>query len=201
MHIPRLLVCLALASVVLVTPAWASEWLLDNDSIAQGSGRTVSGPNIASGWTVFQPFTVPEPGWDIETIGVDGWNVQDPLGYGMLGTLLPDTGANYPDESNPIASAVYYLGTDAFSQNWRDQSFDLTLQPGHYWMMWTDNGDANHWSAVFPGVSGENSFSRRTSDGAEFASNPTALRIFGTEVPEPGTICLLLLGAGLLRRK
>lgn len=198
MHIAKVLVCLALAGI-LGMPAQA-DLLLDNGSIANGSGRTVSGVGIAGGWMVFQPFTVTDPGWIIETIGTDGWNVQDPMGLGMLGTLLPDTGANYPDESNPIASAVYYLGTDAWNPNWRDEPFDVTLQPGHYWMRWTDNGDPNHWSAIFPGVSGENSFSR--TGNTDYGSGPTALRIYGTEVPEPGTICLLLLGAGaLLRRK
>lgn len=55
-------------------------FLLDNGSMANGSGRTVSGGNIAGGFTVFQPFTVPAPGWNVTTIGTDGWNVEDPAG-------------------------------------------------------------------------------------------------------------------------
>ncbi len=99
--------------------ATAGGFLLDNGSNPNGSGRTVSGGNIAGGWTVFQPFTVPAPGWNVTTIGVDGWNVLDPLGQGMLGTLLPDDGSEVPDEANPIASAVYHLAGDPFNSNWQ----------------------------------------------------------------------------------
>lgn len=177
-------------------------YLLDNGTTPNGSGRTVSGIGIANGWTVFQPFTVPSPGWDIDTIGVDGWNVQDPMGFGMLGTLLGDDGGGNPDENNPIADATYFLGNDAFSSNWRDEAFDVVLTPGTYWMRWTDNKDDNHWSAIFAGVTGDDSFSRRTSDGAIFPAGATALRIAGTVVPEPTSLGVLALGLlTLLRRR
>ena len=111
------------------TVLFGNGFLLDNGSIPNGSGRTVSGGNIAGGWTVFQPFEVTGPGWNVTTIGVDGWTVLDPQGLGMLGTLLPDADGD-PDEANPIASTVYHLATDAFNSNWRDESFDVTLTPG-----------------------------------------------------------------------
>jgi len=176
------------------------EWLLDNGSIPNGSGRTVSGDNVAGGWTVFQPFTVPEPGWIVETIGVDGWNVQDPMGLGMLGSLLPSDVNGDPDEDSPIASAVYYLSPDPFSSNWRDEPFNVVLEPGRYWMKWEDNGDPNHWSAIFAGITGENSHSRQETTGRIVEDGITALRIWGTVVPEPSTL-LLLLGAGALLRR
>ncbi len=181
----------------MVTPTGA--FLLDNGSIADGSGRTVAGGNISGGWTLFQPFEVTGPGWNVTTIGVDGWNVLDPLGLGMLGTLLPDAGGN-PDEGNPIASNTYFLGVDPFNPNWRDEDFDVTLTPGMYWMMWEDNGDAGHWSAVFLAPQGLNSFSRR-DDGAIFGAGPTALRIAGEEVPAPGVLGLFAIGLGMARRR
>ncbi len=174
-------------------------FLLDNGSIANGSGRTVSGGNIAGGWTVFQPFEVTGPGWNVTTIGVDGWNVLDPQGFGMLGTLLPDADGD-PDEANPIASNTFFLATDAFNSNWRDESFDVTLTPGIYWMMWEDNGDPGFWSAVFNAPQGLNSFSRNDAGGI-FGSGPTALRIAGDEIPAPGALGLLVVGLGLARRR
>lgn len=181
-------------------PLLGNDFLLHNESIPDGSGRTVSGENIASGWTVFQPFVVTGPGWNVTTIGVDGWNILNPLGLDMLGTLLPDDNGD-PDIGNPIASALYDLATDAFGSNWRDESFDVTLTPGTYWMMWEDNGDANYWSAIFHATSGLNSFSVRTSDGNVFPAGPTALRIAGEEVPAPGALGLFVIALGAARRR
>lgn len=178
---------------------FGGDFLLDNGSIPNGRGRTVSGPNIAGGWTVFQPFEVTGPGWNVTTIGVDGWNVLDPQGLGMLGTLLPDAGGD-PDEANPIASTVYHLATDPFNANWQDESFDVTLMPGMYWMMWEDNGDPDHWSAIFLAPQGLNSFSRNDAGGI-FGAGPTALRIDGTLVPAPGGFGLLVIALGAARRR
>ena len=174
-------------------------FLLDNGSFPDGSGRTVSGGNISGGWTVFQPFLVTGPGWNVTTIGVDGWNVLDPQGLGMLGTLLPDA-AGTPDEGNPIASNTYSLATDPFNSNWRDEAFNVVLTPGMYWMMWEDNGDADHWSAIFNAPQGLASFSR-TDAGSIFGSGPTALRIAGEEVPAPGALGLFVIGLGMTRRR
>ena len=181
------------------TVTFAGDFLLDNGSLANGSGRTVSGGNIAGGWTVFQPFEVTGPGWNVTTIGVDGWNVLDPLGFGMLGSLLPDDNGD-PDEANPIASTVYHLATDPFNPNWQDESFDVTLLPGIYWMKWEDNGDPGFWAAIFNAPQGLNSFSRNDAGGI-FGSGPTALRIAGEEIPGPGVLGLFVIGFGMARRR
>ncbi len=181
------------------TILFGNDFLLDNGSFANGSGRTVSGPNIAGGWTVFQPFEVTGPGWNVTTIGVDGWRVLDPLGLGMLGTLLPDSDGD-PDEGNPIASNTFFLATDPYNSNWRDEAFDVTLTPGIYWMKWEDNGDPGHHSAIFNAPQGLDSFSRR-DNGNEFSSGPTALRIAGEEIPAPGVLGLFAIGLGKARRR
>ena len=181
------------------TVLFGGEFLLDNGSLANGSGRTVSGGNIAGGFTVFQPFEVTGPGWNVTTIGVDGWTVLDPQGLGMLGTLLPDADGD-PDEGNPIASSVYNLTDDPFNPNWQDESFDVTLTPGIYWMKWEDNGDEGYWSAIFHAPQGLNSFSRNDA-GDIFGSGPTALRIAGEEVPAPGVLGLFVIGLGIARRR
>ncbi|MEE9294182.1 MAG: hypothetical protein V3W34_04335 [Phycisphaerae bacterium] len=154
--------------------ATAGGFLLDNGSMDFFSGRTVG---AASEWQVFQPFTVPSPGWAVTTIGTDGWNLADPNGRGILGRLLPDVGGN-PDEANPISSAVYFLQPDSGQSSWRDEAHNVALLPGNYWMQWTNNGDPQHWSAIFLGVTGEDSFSRN-SNGDEVPAGPTALRIAG----------------------
>lgn len=175
-------------------------WLFDSGSTANGSGRTVSGTGVAGGWEVFQPFEVPAPGWIVETIGTDGWLVQDPLGQGMLGRLHPDDGAGNPNEAVTLGSGVYYLGNDPWNPNWRDQPIAVTLDPGTYWMHWSDNGDPDHWSAIFQAPTGLNSFSR--SGGSIYPSGPTALRVYGDVVPEPSSLALLCLGGlALVRRR
>ncbi len=152
-------------------------FLLNNGSMGFDSGRTVG---AAALWQVFQPFTVPAPGWAVTTIGTDGWNVVDPNGGGMLGRLLPDVGGD-PDEANPISSAVYFLQDNFGQSSWRDEPHNVNLSPGNYWMQWTNNGDPDHWSAIFLGVSGEDSFSRNGA-GQIFGAGPTALRIAGQEL-------------------
>ena len=63
---------LGLAMAGLMSAPVLAGYLVDNGSLPIGSGRTVSGPNIAGGWTVFQPFTVTEAaGWHVDTIGGD----------------------------------------------------------------------------------------------------------------------------------
>jgi len=190
----------AVAALAIAGSAQAG-FLLDYGSPGPyNSGRTVSGNNIAGGWTVFQPFTVTDAaGWSVTTIGVDGWEVQDPLGLGMRGTILPSNGG-VPDEGNPIASAQYQLLPNDGTSNWVDVAFNIILPQGNYFMRWDDANDPDHWSAIFPGASGPGSFSRRESDGALFNAGVTALRIDGTIAPTPGALALLGL-AGLAGRR
>lgn len=178
----------------------SGDFLMNNGSLPTGSGRTVSRGNVAGGWTVFQPFTVTDPGWEITSIGVDGWGVLDPAGTGMLGSLLSDSDGT-PNEEDVLSSAVYFLGDDPFSANWQDEAQSATLAPGSYWLKWEDNNSADYWGAIFNAPSGENSFSRNDA-GQEFGSGPTALRISGTVVPEPTSLALLAIGGlALIRRR
>jgi len=183
----------------LTTSVLADE-LLNNGSLPVGSGRTVSGGNIAGGWTVFQPFTIDDgEGWYVDTIGVDGWLIQDPMALHMTGVLMPDDGFGNPDEANPIAHQVFNMtNTNAYASVWVDVAFDLYLPMGRYWMMWEDTGDPNYWAAIYMAPKGENSFSRNDA-GSIYPADPTALRIHGT-IPGPGALALLGL-AGLVSRR
>jgi len=185
--------------VDVATTDFDRDYLLDSGSLPVGSGRTVSGDAIAGGWDVFQPFTVPEPGWDVETIGTDGWVVQDPLGKGMLGLLHPDDGSGMPDMEDVLGSGVYFLGSDSMSSHWVDEEMDVILPAGDYWMHWLDNGDPNFWAAIFEATSGFGSQSY--SGGSFYPAGPTALRIAGEIVPEPVGFALLALGGLVALRR
>lgn len=187
-----------------LAPSVSQAFLLNQPASGFGSGRTISGRNVAQGWIVFQAFDVPAPGWNVTTIGMDGWTVQDPGQVGFTGTLFPDDGTGTaPNETAPIGSAVYFQSGDAQSSHWVDRPFNVTLLPGRYWMRWSANDD-NHWSAIYHSNLGIPSWSRRISDGARFnSSQATTLRIDGSVIPEPATVIALATGVSLLalRRK
>ncbi|MHC4305094.1 MAG: hypothetical protein ACYTFF_01380 [Planctomycetota bacterium] len=159
--------------------------LMNNGCIGDGSGWSVSGTNGPfGGFTQFQRFTVPDPGWDISAIGIEGHLFSDPAGVGLLGRVWPDDGTGTgPDESDtPLVTALYFLASDPFScENWQDESAPICLEPGDYWFQYDDNNDANYQASAKNGTSGGPAFSRRNSDQAEFPHGPLALRIFGAE--------------------
>ncbi len=177
-------------------PAQA-ELLLNYGSQANGLGRPVAGVNIFGGLFIIQQFSVVGSDWHVDTIGTDGYVLQDPLGQGMRGTLFTETGYGTPDWLNPIGSAVYHLGSDPYSSNWRDEEFDIVLQEGNYWMLWSHNGDPSYAAILFNGESGPPAYSKqRTSTGfncypSEYSS---PLRIYGSAVPGPASLTLLALG-------
>jgi hypothetical protein len=164
---------------------WAavSEFLMDNGCIGDGSGWAVYGTNGPfGGFTQFQRFTVPKPGWDIEAIGVEGHLASDPDGAGMLCSVWPDDGTGTgPDESGtPMHTALYFLGNDPFTcNNWRDEPAAICLEPGDYWLQWDDNNSPDYLASAKNGTSGGPAFSRRNSDQAEFPHGPLAMRVFG----------------------
>jgi hypothetical protein len=203
MNVQRSWLCSFVVMMAGLVPGVSHAFLLEQPARGFGTGRTISGTGVAQGWMVFQPFDVPAPGWDVTTIGMDGWTVQDPGQVGFTGTLFPDDGTgNAPNEASPIASAVYFQSSDPNSSHWVDRPFNVTLFPGRYWMRWSAN-DANHWSAIYLSNVGLPSWSRRLSDGARFNAGPTTLRIDGTIIPEPATAIALALGVSLvaIRRK
>jgi hypothetical protein len=178
-----------LGAMVLAAPQSAEAFLLFQPPTNFTQGRTVGG---SLGFHVFQPFDVGGPGWNITSIGTDGWTVTDPNNVGITGTLFTDDGTGtMANEANPLSSATYFLGTGG-SANWQDKPHNVTLGPGRYWIRWTPN-DGSAWAAVYNSSVGLGSFSRR-NDNAIFQSGPTALRIEGTVVPEPATLALLGIG-------
>lgn len=195
----RCLIC-ALALAGAVSTSAQADFLVDNGSQPTGSGRTVSGDAVAGGWKVFQRVTISDAAWHITSVGVDGWSVADPLGLGMTGSIIGSDEFGNPNDKDVRATGSFFLGSDAFSSNWQYDEFDVTLDTGTYWVMWSDSGDTGFWSAIFLGTSGEASLSY--SGGSFFDGPATALRIEGTVVPVPGALAAFgLMGLGLRRRR
>ncbi len=161
--------------------------LMDNGCIGDGSGWSVSGTNGPfGGFTQFQRFTVPAPGWSINAIGIEGHLAFDPNGTGLLARVWPDDGSGTgPDESGvPLTTGLYFLASDPFScGNWQDEPNSICLAPGDYWFQWDDNDDPDYRASAKNGTSGGPAFSRRNVDMKEFPHGPLALRIFGNERP------------------
>ena len=192
---------IAAAVLLVVTPAAQAGLLLNNGSDGASDGWAVSGANQPfGGFTQFQSFTVTDAeGWNISTIGIDGYVTSDPAGVGLTLTLFPDVGG-VPDEGNPLGSAVYFLSDDPFGGiDWRDEMFDVVLLQGAYWARGEAN-DANFSATWRDGLQGEPAFSRRNSDGMEFPHGPLALRISGV-IPSPGTLAVMILCLGATRRR
>jgi hypothetical protein len=159
--------------------------LLNNGCVGDGSGWSVSGTNGPfGGFAQFQRFTVAEPGWNINAIGIEGHLTVNPTGSGLLGRVWPDDGSGTgPDETGtPFTTTVYFLASDPFScENWQDETKSICLAPGNYWFHHADNNDADYIASAKNGTSGGPAFSRRNVDLAEFPHGPLALRIFGSE--------------------
>jgi len=172
-----------------------AELLLDYGSQANGLGHPIAGRNIFGGLYLIQQFSVVGAALHVDTIGTDGWVIQDPLGLGMRGTLFADNGIGTPDWTNPLGSAVYHLGSDPYSSNWQDEEFDITLQEGDYWMLWSHNGDPNYAAGLFDGETGPNAYSKQGSSTGFIcypSEKSSPLRIMG--VPGPASLTLLALG-------
>ena len=152
------MICSMLGAGVITGAAHAGTFLLDYGSPGPyNSGRTIAGTNAAGGFgfTTFQSFTVTDAaGWNISTIGVDGWNVVDPNNSGFTGTILAVDGNGDPDENTNLGSGQYFLQTTAGQSNWVDVAFNVVLPQGDYFMRFDSFGDADLHSAVFLGDAG-----------------------------------------------
>ncbi len=200
MKISSTLIGLAAAVTLVASASTHAGFLLDNGTDGASDGWTVSGVSQPfGGFTQFTSFAIGDAaGWNISTVGIDGF-ASDPSGVGLTATLFPDSGGR-PDEGNALASAVFFLTNDPFSgPAWRDEAYNVFLPQGTYWVRAEANGP--DFSATWrDALMGGPAFSRRNSDGAEFAHGPLSLRINGV-VPAPGALGLMLLGLGGPRRR
>ena len=196
---------LALMVLVWNTPVAQADLLLNFGSFPNGIGRGISGTNHPlMGFTTYQAFDV-DAIWIVDTVGVDGWENDDPNDVGFVGTILADDGTgNAADGSLSFGSATHQLDIFGNSSSWSDVSLPAVLTPGRYWYRMSA-GDADYHGASFHGAFGPGSYSIRGSDGARSNSITLALRINGTAVPEPNSIGIFLLivlaGIGRSRKR
>jgi len=136
-----------------------------------GTARALGGTIPGTGWIVYQPFDVPAGGWQVGELAFDGYTTNyDAAGF--QATLLPDTGANYPNESLPIASGSARF---RFSHKEVVVALDVALPAGRHWVRL--NGNGIYTGGVHTAMSGLPSFSR-SNLGNDFPGQlPIALRI------------------------
>jgi len=136
-----------------------------------GGNRALGGTIPGTGWMVFQPFDVPAGGWQAGEISFDGYTTNY-AAAGFTATLFPDTGANYPDESAPLASGSARF---RFSHKETAVAFDVHLPAGRHWVRLTANGV--YTAGVHTATSGLPSLSR-SNLGNDFPGQaPIALRV------------------------
>lgn len=145
--------------------------LLQPVNTATTVGRALGGTPPNTRWTIFQPFDVPAGGWSIGSIATHGFTTNYQA-EGGIATILPDNGANYPNEAAPIASATF---TYRFAGEWEPSTLNVTLPAGRHWLQLA--GDGWYTAQVSVATGGPNSISR-SSGGSEFLNQPPiALRI------------------------
>lgn len=144
--------------------------LVDNPAALAGPQRALGGTSAGTGWQIFQPFDVPAGGWIVGEVRFDGLTTNY-LAAGFSATLFPDNGANYPDETQPLASGSTVF---RFSHRPVGVTLDTSLSPGRHWVRLTASG--NYTAAVHSASSGLASFSR-SNLGNDFAGPPIALRV------------------------
>ena len=155
-------------------------YLLDQGFDPEGGRRQLGGAPENQRWIIFQPFDVPPEGWNIGALEINGvtWNYHPD---GFTATIFPDDGTDYPDESQPLASADALL---RYAAVWETLPLSTTLPQGRHWVRLTANGDNVYTASVSVGTSGLNSFSRSGLGNDFFNRPPIALRIL------PGEICV-----------
>jgi len=154
-------------------PCAPVEYLLDQSLDLTNPGLQLGGAPENQSWILFQPFDVPAGGWEIGEVQVNGvtWTYRP---EGFTATFLPDTGGDYPDESQPLAAGDAFF---RFAAEWVSLPVAVSLPPGRHWLRLTAN-DANHYLASVSIVADGLPAMSRSGLGNDFFDRPPlALRI------------------------
>ena len=159
-------------------PCPSFTFLVDRGSNPLVPSLTVGGPGPAPTlqFEVFTPLDVPPGGWNVGEIHLDGFTANYGSGAGFSATLFPDNGANFPDESAPIASRDYQFYFDTQDTLWVRRAFDVALPAGRHWLRLRSNQPGVYHAGANIGTSGPTGWSRR-GDGALFSASPVGLRV------------------------
>jgi hypothetical protein len=154
-------------------PCAPMELLLDQSANITNPGLQLGGAPENQSWIIFQPFDVSADGWNIGEIHLNGvtWTYRP---EGFTGTILPDTGSDYPDESQPLAAGDAFF---RFNLEWVMIPITVDLPEGRHWVRLTANDDNNYLASVSTVSDGLPSMSR-SGLGNDFPGRPSiALRI------------------------
>jgi hypothetical protein len=176
-------------------PCPSFTFLVDQGSDPVPPSLTLGGPGPSSNqqFEIFAPIDVPAGGWNVGEIHVDGFTVNYADGSGFTATLFPDNGANFADESAPIASSSCQFRFNTATVNWIRRPFQVALPAGRHWLRLRSNQTGVYFAAANIGTSGLPAVSRR-GDGQLFTGSPLALRV--TEgCPAPQTYCTAKLSS------
>ena len=152
-------------------------YLLDQSDNPTSPSLQLGGAPQNQSWMIFQPIDVPEGGWEVGEIRLSGvtWTYRP---EGFTATLLPDTGGDYPDESQPIASGSAFF---RFGMEWVSVTIAASLPQGRHWLRLVANDDNHYLATVSTVASGPPAMSR-SGLGNDFPGRPpVALRILGSE--------------------
>ncbi len=172
-------------------PCEPRAYLLDQGLDTCAAGRSLGGTAPGTGWIVFQPYDVPQGGWRIGSVSVNGvtWNY-NPGGFTV--TIFPDNGTEYPDESQALGAGDFLF---RFGPTWVSEPISVALPEGRHWLRLSAN--ATYVASVYVGTSGLQSFSRSNLGNDFFDQPPIALRIeAGADIPaasEWGIVVMTLL--------
>jgi len=127
--------------------------------------RALGGTVPGTGWIIFQPFDVPPGGWHVGAATVDGFTTNW-AAQGFQVTLFRDTGANYPDETQPLATGSAHF---RFAQTPIAVPLAAILPAGRHWLRLS--APTSYMAAVYTATSGLSSFSR-SNLGNDFPGQP-----------------------------
>jgi len=158
-------------------PCPTRNFLLDQgDDAADALGRAVGG----AGYSAYQPFDVPSPGWDVKEIGLGGYTYNYHDGSGYRASLFVDDGTGTgPHESTALASATGNLRFSVSQSNWVYVPMAAWLPQGRYWLRVSSVAVDTYNATVDYGTSGLGSRLRRLSDPLSAPGRPMAVRVVG----------------------
>ena len=171
---------------------------LFNDSASQNFGElmSLSQTTLLTGMDVYEDIRNPPSAVVGDSVTIRVWADS----AGTPGDLL--------HELVELVSIVDLDGVGTFENTKRvhaDFTSPLSLGPGTYWTGMSGTGYSlpifNIWGSSAPGLDGKMAQFNGADDFIQFPNVPvdSALRVYGSAVPEPSTLTLLLLGLlGLL---
>ncbi len=154
-------------------PCEEKEILFDTDWDRPSEGHVVG---TAAGWELFQALYVPEGGWSIAEIGIDGFTTRIGQNLGLSISIHPSKpGVLLPDDSVTLATGgPIRLQFSTTTETWQYTPVEIRLSKGVYWLRVRANEPDSSVKLRY----GFGAPSRRRTAGGDFElSRAIALRL------------------------